>query len=110
MSAGLARQDFAAMKILPGAKRRCGDFLAQTRRARPCLPQRLPLRIQKPKGMQEDHCMNGKLVNIAVVLKSFLEKSDFGGFPPLSKIVCITNVHLAEARNQGFFRGGKIRL
>lgn len=40
MSAGLVRQDFAAMKILPGAERRCGDFLAQTRRARPCLPQR----------------------------------------------------------------------
>ena len=49
MSAGLARQDFAAMKILPGAKRRCGDFLAQTRRARPCLLQRFIFADTKAK-------------------------------------------------------------
>jgi len=51
MSAGLARQDFAAMKILPGAKRLGGDFLAQTRRAWPCLPQRFTFAKQKPKNL-----------------------------------------------------------
>lgn len=40
-------------------------------------------------------------------LKSFLEKSDFGGFSPLSKMVCITNVHLAEARESGLLPRGQ---
>jgi len=39
----------AATKILPGAERRCGDFLTQTRRAGPFLPQRFTFADTKAK-------------------------------------------------------------
>lgn len=32
-----------------------------------------------------------------------IEKSDFGGFLPYARLVCDTNVHLAEAEIRGFF-------
>lgn len=36
--------------------------------------------------------------------KMLIRKSDFGGFLPWVRLVCDTNVHLAEAEIRGFFR------
>lgn len=36
--------------------------------------------------------------------KMLIRKSDFGGFLPWARLVCDTNVHLAEAEIRGFFR------
>lgn len=111
-------------KILPGVKRRCGDFLAQTWRARPCLPQRFTFADTKAKMNGKNLlCMRRDMIWLLLltllnsnkmiirnptsedfchrqgsfVIQTYtLLKPENQGFFPKARFVCATNVHLAD--------------